>query len=205
VASAHVGVRAQEQPQDVREIGALLGVSAVLEGTVQKIRGSAPYHRSIHPARTGDQPLVGAVRPEARRRVRDPGDEIARHHRDALRPRCSPRSPTPRRDRLYRQCGRVWLVPRGRYSWNKRSAKACTKRSPYFEQAIAADPQYALATRGSRDGLESAAPSRRLPSSASLPVSVLRGGASTHTCLLFVRPGESSLSGRLARNRGSWV
>lgn len=45
------------------------------------------------------------------------------------------------------------LYLRGRYFWNKRNVQALRKAADYFEQAIRADPEYALAHAGLADAI----------------------------------------------------
>ena len=52
---------------------------------------------------------------------------------------------------------------KGRYFWNRRSAEKLASAIGYFEAATHSDPQYALATRGSRIAIASSAPSYSEP------------------------------------------
>src|SRR4029077_8037746 len=69
--------------------------------------------------------------------------------------------PTPRR--YTENLAAYGLYLRGRYSWNKRSADGVREAIAYFEQAIAADPNYALAYSGLSDAYALQVDYRRVP------------------------------------------
>jgi serine/threonine-protein kinase len=136
--------------QDVRVIGAQLGVSAVLEGTVR---------------RAGDRLRVTA-------RLTDVGDGrhlwSERYDRElqdifAIQDEIAQTIVRTLRDHLLRDLGRVAprhytenvraynLYLRGRYHWNLRTSDDIARAIDYFEQAVAEDPEYALAYTGLSD------------------------------------------------------
>jgi serine/threonine-protein kinase len=152
----------KNKPQDVRAIGALLGVSAVLEGTVRKAGDQLRITARFTAADDGrhlwseryDRKLddVFAIQ-----------DEIASTIVSTLRTTllAEVSDPTPRR--YTDNVSAYGLYLRGRYSWNKRSAEGVHEAIGYFEQAIAADPQYALAYSGLSDAYALQVDYRRVP------------------------------------------
>src|SRR5205809_810707 len=138
------------KPQDVRAIGALLGVSAVLEGTVRKAGDRLRITARLTAADDGrhlwseryDRKLddVFAIQ-----------DEIAGTIVSTLRTTflAEVADPTPKR---YTESVIAYgLYLKGRYCWNMRSREGARDAIRYFEQAIAADPRYALAYSGLSD------------------------------------------------------
>src|SRR5712691_975549 len=138
------------KPQDVRATGALLGVSAILEGTVRKAGDrlritarltatddgrhlwSERYDRELHDVFAIQDEIAGTIVSTLRTTLLA---EVA--------------DPTPRR---YTESVTAYgLYLKGRYCWNKRSAEGVREAIDYFEQAIAADPKYALAYAGLGD------------------------------------------------------
>ena len=90
-------------------------------------------------------------------------DEIARTIVSTLRTTflAEVTDPTPRR--YTESLVAYGLYLRGRYSWNKRNAEGVLEAITYFEQAIAADPKYALAYSGLSDSYALQVDYRRVP------------------------------------------
>jgi serine/threonine-protein kinase len=138
------------QPVDVRSIGSLLGVSTVLEGTVQqagtRIRitaqltnvrdgrtiWSAKYDRKIH--------SLFAIQ-----------DEISRTIVNTLRGMVFANLGEAAPARYSRNVKAYNLYLKGRFHWNRRSHVGISEGVRYFKQAIAEDPGYALAYSGLAD------------------------------------------------------
>jgi len=136
--------------RDVRAIGSLLGVSTVLEGTVRKSGDrlritarltatddgrhlwSERYDRTLHD--------VFAIQ-----------DEIARLIVGTLRTIFQAELGDPTPQRYTRNLDAYGLYLRGRFCWNKRSREGVVEAIHYFEEAIARDPEYALAYAGLAD------------------------------------------------------
>jgi serine/threonine-protein kinase len=93
--------------------------------------------------------VVGALRPEAARRVRDQ-DEIARTIVTTLRS-TSFANLSGCAEPSHRKCQAYGLYLRGRYAWNKRTSEGVIEGIRFFEEAIALDPTYALAYTGLAD------------------------------------------------------
>jgi eukaryotic-like serine/threonine-protein kinase len=135
--------------QDVRAIGALLGASEILEGTV---RTSGPNLRiAVQLTSADDGRLLWSQRYD--RRFDDMfaiQDEIARTIVDTLRA-TSFADLQPARSRHTQNVHAYGLYLRGRYAWNKRNQDGVSEGIRYFEQAIAEAPDYALAYTGLAD------------------------------------------------------
>ena len=140
----------KDKPQDIRAIGALLGVSVVLEGTVRKSDDRLRITAQLSAADDGrniwseryDRTLddVFAVQ-----------DEISRTIVSTLRTTflADIADPTPQRYTHNLEAYSLYL--KGRYCWNKRSQEGVLESISFFKQAIALDPGYALAYSGLSD------------------------------------------------------
>ncbi|MEO5817514.1 MAG: protein kinase [Gemmatimonadaceae bacterium] len=137
--------------QDVRAIGALLGAAEVLEGTVRKSGDRLRITAQL--TSTDDGRLVWSQRYDRTLRdVFEIQDEIARTIVGTLRA-TSFSAVTPIARRYTDNVTAYGLYLRGRYAWNKRSQEGVTEAIAYFEQAIAEDPEYALAYTGLSDAV----------------------------------------------------
>ncbi|HYL21850.1 MAG TPA: protein kinase [Gemmatimonadales bacterium] len=138
------------KPQDVRAIGALLGASEVLEGTVRKAGSQLRITAQL--SSTEDGRLLWSQRYD--RRLDDVfaiQDEIARTIVSTLRGTWFADLAEPRAKRYTADVEAYGLYLKGRYAWNKRSSEGVSEGIHYFERAIAKDPQYALAYTGLAD------------------------------------------------------
>src|SRR5216117_1779678 len=138
------------KPQDIRAIGALLGVSAVLEGPVRK--SGDRLRITVQLAAADDGRTLWSERYD--RRLDDVfavHDEIARTIVSTLRTTflADIADPTPRRYTDNVQAYSLYL--KGRFCWNKRSQEGVREAIAYFEQAIDHDPGYTLAYSGLSD------------------------------------------------------
>ena len=136
--------------QDVRAIGALLEVSEVLEGTVRRSGDNLRITASL--TSTDDGRLMWSERYD--RKLDDVfaiQDEIARTIVTTLRSTTFADLEAPAADRHTDNIQAYGLYLRGRYAWNKRTSAGVTEGIRYFEQAIALDPNYALAYTGLAD------------------------------------------------------
>ena len=138
------------KPQDIRAIGALLGVSAVLEGTVRK--SGDRLRITVQLAAADDGRNLWSERYD---RLLDDvfavHDEISRTIVNTLRSTflADIADPTPQRYTDNVQAYSLYL--KGRYCWNKRSQEGVREAIAYFEQAIDHDPGYTLAYSGLSD------------------------------------------------------
>jgi serine/threonine protein kinase/tetratricopeptide (TPR) repeat protein len=138
------------KPQDVRAIGALLDCTYVLEGTVR--RAGQQLRVTAQLTSTDDGRLVWSQRYD--RRFDDVfaiQDELARTIVDTLRATsfADLTAQPARRHTENVQAYRAYL--KGRYEWNRRTQDGVAAGIRHFEEAIAADPQYALAYTGLAD------------------------------------------------------
>src|SRR5207302_1791855 len=139
----------KNKPQDVRAIGALLGTSVVLEGTVRK--SGAQLRVTAQLTSTDDGRLLWSQRYD--RELADVfalQDEIAQTIVATLRAK-SFGDPAPRHKRYTESVTAYGLYLRGRHAWNKRTSEGVAEAIDFFEQAIASDPRYALAYTGLSD------------------------------------------------------
>ncbi|HEY7683796.1 MAG TPA: protein kinase [Gemmatimonadales bacterium] len=136
--------------EDVRTIGALLGVSMVLEGTVRRAGPRLRITAQLTDVQEGrllwserydrDDDNIFAIQ-----------DEIARDLTERLRTDLigATSDPQPRRTTANLTAYNLYL--KGRYAWNKRTPEGLAEAVRLFEQAIAEDPGYALAYAGLAD------------------------------------------------------
>ncbi|HEY0969655.1 MAG TPA: protein kinase [Gemmatimonadales bacterium] len=152
------------RPQDVRATGALLDCAYVMEGTVR--RAGSRLRITAQLTSTADGSLLWSQRFD--RTLEDVfaiQDEIARTIVSTLRatslaglPHPSPQPQRqPRSVRAYR------LYLKGRYEWNRRSRAGVAEGIRYFREAIAEDPDYALAWTGLSDCYSMEADYRDIP------------------------------------------
>jgi serine/threonine protein kinase/tetratricopeptide (TPR) repeat protein len=138
------------KPLDVRAVGALLGASVVLEGTVR--RAGDRLRITAQLTSTDDGRLLWSQRYD--RKLVDVftiQDEIAHTIVNTLRATmfADLSEHVPRRYTENIQAYGLYL--KGRYAWNKRSQEGVAEAIHYFEQAIAEDPNYAPAYAGLAD------------------------------------------------------
>ncbi len=138
------------KPQDIRAIGALLGVSAVLEGTVRKSGDRLRITAQLAAAEDGR-----ALWSERYDRTLDDvfaiQDEIARTIVSTLRTTFLADIADPPPQRYTHNLEAYSLYLKGRYCWNKRSQQGVLESISFFKQAIDHDPDYALAYSGLSD------------------------------------------------------
>jgi serine/threonine-protein kinase len=136
--------------QDVRAIGALLEASEVLEGTLRRSGENLRITAQLTSADDGH--LLWSERYD--RRLDDVfaiQDEIAGTIVNKLRSTSFADVIPAASDRHTESVEAYGLYLRGRYAWNKRTSEGVTEGIKYFEEAIAADPAYALAYTGLAD------------------------------------------------------
>src|SRR5712692_332435 len=138
------------KPQDIRAIGALLGVSAALEGTVRKSGDRLRVTVQLSAAEDGRN-LWSERYDRALDDVFVIQDEIARTIVSTLRTTflADIADPTPQRYTHNLKAYSLYL--KGRYCWNKRTQEGVLEAISFFKQAIDHDPDYALAYSGLSD------------------------------------------------------
>ena len=137
-------------PDDLPQIAKQLGVAHVLEGSVQKandqIRVNVQLINALTDthlwAETFDRKLTDIFAVES---------EIAKTIADTLQAKLSGSEQHAIAARPTENTEAHQLYLKGRFFWNKRTGNDLKKSIEYFEQAIAADPNYALAYAGIAD------------------------------------------------------
>jgi hypothetical protein len=138
------------KPQDVRAIGALLGASWVLEGTVR--RAGERLRVTAQLTSTSDGGLLWSQRFD--RTFQDVfaiQEEIAQTIVDTLRLTSFAGLSSPAPARAPKSMKAYGLYLRGRYNWNKRTQESIAEAIRDFEQATIEDPGYALPYTGLAD------------------------------------------------------
>jgi serine/threonine-protein kinase len=138
------------QPLDVRAIGALLGASWVLEGTVRRAENRLRITAQL--SSTDDGRLLWSQRYD--RTLDDVfaiQEELARTIVDTLWTKSFVQLEQPVARRYTESVTAYALYLRGRYAWNKRTQKDVADAIELFGQAIAVDPEYAPAYAGLSD------------------------------------------------------
>ncbi|HTJ24420.1 MAG TPA: protein kinase [Gemmatimonadaceae bacterium] len=138
------------KPLDVRAIGAMLGVTVVLEGTVRKMGDRLRVTAQL--TSTDDGRLLWSQRYD-----RDAGDvfavqdELAHTIVTKLRGTWLAELAEPEPKRGTANVTAYGLYLRGRWALNQRTGELTAKAIEYFQRAIAEDPNYALAYTGLAD------------------------------------------------------
>ncbi|HEY8164729.1 MAG TPA: protein kinase [Gemmatimonadaceae bacterium] len=136
--------------QDVRAIGALLGATVVIEGTVRKYGNRLRITAQL--TSSDDGRLLWSQRYDRTSEdVFAIQDEIARTIVDTLRATSFADLAEPEARRHTESVEAYGLYLKGRYCWNKRTQEGVAEGIEYFEQAIRVDPSYALAYTGLAD------------------------------------------------------
>jgi len=138
------------KPLDVRAVGALLGTSVVLEGTVRRVGDRLRITAQL--SSTDDGRLLWSQRYDRKLvDVLEIQDEIAATIVNTLRATmfADLSEHVPRRYTENIQAYGLYL--KGRYEWNKRTQEGVAAAIRYFERAIAEDPRYAPAYAGLSD------------------------------------------------------
>jgi len=142
--------RFKSAPTDLREIAKQLGVTHILEGTVQKAGDSVRVNVQLINALTDvhlwadtyDRKLTDIFAIES---------EIAKNVTENLKARLNDRAEEVLAARPTENPEAHELYLKGRYFWNRRSTASLRKAGDYFQKAIDLDPKYALAYAGLAD------------------------------------------------------
>jgi len=142
--------RFKSAPADLREIAKQLGVTHILEGTVQKAGDSVRVNVQLINALTDvhlwadtyDRKLTDIFAIES---------EIAKNVTENLKARLNDRAEEVLAARPTENPEAHELYLKGRYFWNRRSTASLRKAGDYFQKAIDLDPKYALAYAGLAD------------------------------------------------------
>jgi TolB-like protein/tetratricopeptide (TPR) repeat protein len=184
----------KNRAEDIREMGARLGVDAAVEGSVRQSGRRVRVHVQLTDVHAGYQ-IWSQTYDRELDDVLVLQEEIARSLVSALQ-----LGGTPRGGRLVGSSAvgieAYGHYVRGRHFWNQRTGEALRRAIGSFEAAVAVEPSYGLAHAGLADcysilldhGLED--PARMLPlarRAAERAVSLEPELAETHTSLALVR------------------
>ncbi|CAN5121814.1 hypothetical protein BH20VER2_BH20VER2_07340 [soil metagenome] len=180
--------------QDPLAAGRALGVGSVLEGNVQKsgdhIRVTARLIKVVDGAS-----LWAGTFDEKFTDVFSVQEAIARKVADALALSLSGEEKERLAKRETQNVGAYQLYMTGRYHWAKLTPPELTKAIGFFRQAIALDPQYALAYAGLADSYRALAPTSDAPPGDVIPqakaaaqkaIALDDSLADPHTSLAFI-------------------
>jgi len=165
VISRTSAVRCREKGMDIGEIGQHLNVQTVLEGTVRKSSTRLRVTAQLVNSTDGTQ-MWSERYDRGEGDVFDIQEEIATAIVKNLKGRLlDSQTPAVRRATDHFDAYKLYL--KGRYCWERRNRGALQNAVMYFEQAITADPDYALAHAGLADchtvmGIYSIRPTREL-------------------------------------------
>jgi TolB-like protein/Tfp pilus assembly protein PilF len=142
--------RYKSSPDDLPEIAKRLGVSNILEGSVQKTADRVRVTVQLINA-ASDAHLWGETYDRSLTDVFAAESDIARAIADTLRAKLTGSEQNALTARPTENPEAHQLYLRGRYFWNKRTGADFKKAIGYFNQAIEKDPNYALAYAGLAD------------------------------------------------------
>ena len=142
--------RFKSAPNDLRQIAQQLGVANILEGSVQKANDQVRVNVQLINALT-DAHLWADTYDRKLTDIFAVETEIAKTVADMLQAKLtgSEQHVIAARPTTNTEAHQLYL--KGRFFWNKRTGSDLKKSIDYFEQAIAADPNYALAYAGVAD------------------------------------------------------
>ncbi len=184
----------KQSKRDIREIGALLNVAVVLEGTVRKAGDRIRITVQLTDVADGHH-LWSERYDRELSDVFQVQDEIARTIVATLRRTLVGDLGEPVPTRYTENLTAYSHYLRGRYHWNRRGQQGLSEAIKHFELAIAEDPQYALAHTGLADsyalqldyrGVPVAEGMERAKAEARKALELDDGLAEAHTSLAWV-------------------
>jgi TolB-like protein/Flp pilus assembly protein TadD len=159
-------------PDNLRDIAKQLGVSNILEGSVQRAADQVRVTVQLINATT-DAHLWAESYDRALTDIFTVESEIAKTIADTLRAKLTGSEERMMSKKPTANPEAYELYLKGRFFWNKRTAIDLRKSIDYFDQAVAKDPSYALAYAGLADayvllsGFGAASPKDSLPQAKS--------------------------------------
>jgi TolB-like protein/Tfp pilus assembly protein PilF len=143
-------VRYKKSPGSLGEIATQLGVANVLEGSVQRTGDRVHVNVQLIKA-ASDAHLWAEAYDRKLTDIFAVESEIAKTIADTLQAKLtgSERNAIAAQPTQNTEAYQLYL--KGRFFWNKRTGRNLNKAADYFNQAIAADPKYALAYVGLAD------------------------------------------------------
>ena len=142
--------RFKSAPSDLREIAKQLGVANILEGTVQKANDQVRVNVQLINALT-DAHLWAEIYDRKLNDIFAAESDIAKTIAETLQAKLSGSEKTAMSTAPTSNPEAYELYLKGRFFWNKRTGADLRKGVDYFNQAIAKDPNYALAYCGLAD------------------------------------------------------
>ena len=136
--------------ENLRQIASELGVTNILEGSVQKANDEVHVNVQLLNALT-DSHLWADTFDRKLTDVFGVESEIAKTIADTLRAKLTGREAATLSARPTENSAAHELYLKGRFFWNKRDTNDLQKALGYFEQAAKEDPNYALAWSGTAD------------------------------------------------------
>jgi TolB-like protein/Tfp pilus assembly protein PilF len=142
--------RFKSVPNDLRQIAQQLGVANILEGSVQKANDQVRVNVQLINALT-DAHLWADTYDRKLTDIFAVETEIAKTVAETLQAKLTGSEQHVIAARPTENTEAHQLYLKGRFFWNKRTGNDLKKSIDYFQQAIAADPNYALAYAGVAD------------------------------------------------------
>ena len=136
---------------DLPQIAQQLGVAHLLEGSVQKVNDQVRINVQLIKA-ANEAHLWAEVYDRKLTDIFAVESDIAKTIADTLRAKLTGSEQRVIAARPTENTEAHQLYLKGRFFWNKRTGNDLKKSIDYFQQAIAADPNYALAYAGVADG-----------------------------------------------------
>jgi TolB-like protein/Tfp pilus assembly protein PilF len=142
--------RFKSAPSDLRDIAKQLGVMNILEGSVQKANDQVRVNVQLINA-MNDAHLWAEIYDRKLTDIFATESDIAKTIAETLQARLTGSEKTAMSKKPTANSEAYELYLKGRFFWNKRTGADLRKAIDYFNQAVAKDPNYALAYSGLAD------------------------------------------------------
>ncbi len=142
--------RFKSAPSDLRDIAKQLGVMNILEGSVQKANDQVRVNVQLINA-MNDAHLWAEIYDRRLTDIFATESDIAKTIAETLQAKLTGSEKTAMSKKPTANPEAYELYLKGRFFWNKRTGADLRKAIDYFNQAIAKDPNYALAYSGLAD------------------------------------------------------
>ena len=142
--------RFKSAPSDLRDIAKQLGVMNILEGSVQKANDQVRVNVQLINA-LNDAHLWAEIYDRKLTDIFATESDIAKTIAETLQAKLTGSEKTAMSKKPTANSEAYELYLKGRFFWNKRTGADLRKAIDYFNQAIAKDPNYALAYSGLAD------------------------------------------------------
>ncbi len=182
-------------PDNLREIANQLGVANILEGSVQKSNDQVRVNVQLINATT-DAHLWADIYDRKLTDIFVVESDVAKTIADTLQAKLSGSEQRALSARPTENAEAYQLYLKGRFFWNKRTAADLRKSIEFFDQAIAHDPNYALAYAALAQaelllpGYDGGAPNEWFPKAESAAKQALKlddGSSDAHAALGMVK------------------